>query len=164
MVPPRYTLRQLSYFVAAARAGSIAGAAAAEQVSRSAVAAAINELEAAFQVSLAARSRGIGFELTATGRQVFDLAISLLRDADELTSRVVRGGLTGSLSIGAMPSHRPTVLPLHYEELAKHHPGLRLDVQSQSQPEILAALHAGELDLAVVYGGHAGHDLDGAAV
>lgn len=160
MPVPRFSLRQLAYFAAAARAGSISAAAEHEHVSRSAVAAAINELEELFSVPLASRSRGSGFTLTPTGEQVFELALSLLREADDLPGRATGAALTGSLTVGAFPSLVPTVFPLMFELLAAEHPQLRLDVRSFPQPELLSTLRAGDLDLAVAYNVHLEHDLD----
>lgn len=160
MPVPRFSLRQLAYFVAAASAGSISAAAEHEHVSRSAVATAINELEGLFAVPLAARSRGTGFTLTPTGEQVFELALSLLREADDLPGRATGAALTGSLTVGAFPSLVPTVFPLMFELLAAEHPHLRLDVRSLPQPAVLSAVRAGELDLAVAYNVHLEHDLE----
>ncbi len=160
MPVPRFSLRQLAYFVAAARAGSIAAAAEQEHVSRSAVASAIGELEHLFGLPLATRSRGTGFTLTPTGENVFELALSLLREADDLPGQVTGAALSGSLTVGAFPSVVPTVFPLMFELLAADHPHLRLDVRSFPQPELLAAVRAGELDLAVAYNAHLEHDLD----
>lgn len=160
MPVPRFSLRQLAYFAAAARAGSIAAAAESEHVSRSAVATAINELETLFAVPLASRSRGTGFTLTPTGEQVFELALSLLREADDLPGRATGTALTGSLTVGAFPSVIPTVFPLIFELLAAEHPHLRLEVRSLPQPALLSTLRAGELDLAVAYNVHLEHDLD----
>lgn len=160
MPAPRFSLRQLAYFAAAARAGSISAAADEEHVSRSAVASAINELEELFTVPLASRSRGSGFTLTPTGEQVFELSLSLLREADDLPGRATGAALTGSLTVGAFPSLVPTVFPFLYELLAEQHPDLRLEVRSFPQPELLSTLRAGELDLAVAYNVHLEHDLD----
>lgn len=157
---PRYSLRQLAYFVAAARAGSISPAAESEHVSRSAVAGAVNELETIFAVPLASRSRGSGFTLTPTGEQVFELALSLLREAHDLPGRATGTALTGAVTVGAFPSVVPTVFPLIFEQLATEHPQLRLEIRSFPQPELLATLRAGELDLAVAYNVHLEHDLD----
>lgn len=160
MPVPRFSLRQLAYFAAAARAGSISAAAESEHVSRSAVASAINELEVLFSVPLASRSRGSGFTLTPTGEQVFELSLSLLREADDLPGRATGAALTGSLTVGAFPSLVPTVFPLMFELLAEEHPHLRLEVRSFPQPELLSTLRAGELDLAVAYNVHLEHDLE----
>lgn len=160
MPVPRFTLRQLAYFVAAARAGSIAAAAEAEHISRSVVAAAIDDLEALFGMPLAVRSRGAGFTLTATGDAVFELGLSLLREADDLPGRVTGAQLTGAVTVGSFPSVVPTAFPLIFELLAQRHPDLRLDVHARPQPELLGALRGGELDLAVAYNVHLEHDLE----
>ncbi|WEG09062.1 LysR family transcriptional regulator [Microbacterium horticulturae] len=160
MSTPRFTLRQLAYFVAAARAGSIAAAAESEHISRSVVAGAVNELEALFGMPLATRSRGAGFVLTAAGEAVFELALSLLREADDLPGRVAGSRLTGTVVVGSFPSVVPTAFPLVFELLAEQHPDLRLDVRARPQPELMAALRAGDLDLAVAYNVHLEHDLE----
>ena len=67
---PKYTLRQLAYFVATAEAGTTSGAADRLYVSQSALSSGLDDLEAALDVQLMLRRKGRGIDLTETGRRV----------------------------------------------------------------------------------------------
>jgi DNA-binding transcriptional LysR family regulator len=67
---PRFTLRQLEYFVTVADEGTMAGAANRHQISQSAISLAISDLERALAVQLFIRRKARGVTLSAAARQV----------------------------------------------------------------------------------------------
>ena len=80
-------LRQLTYFLAIADAGSITLAAAQLHVSQSAVAATLTQLEATLDVQLCVRRRAHGVQLTAAGRMLRDRASVDVRARSSAASR-----------------------------------------------------------------------------
>jgi DNA-binding transcriptional LysR family regulator len=64
------SLRQLRFFVAAAEAGTIAGAAAREHISQSTIALAVSELERTLGVQLFLRRQAKGLTITQAGLAV----------------------------------------------------------------------------------------------
>lgn len=80
-------LQQLRYFCAACRMRSLSRAAESLHVSQPSVSMAIRELEREFGVSLIAR-RYQGFALTEEGTALWEMAQSLLRHADHMSSQM----------------------------------------------------------------------------
>lgn len=148
-----FTLRQLSYFVAVADAGSLAGAAERLHVSHTAVAAALTELERLLRSQLAVRRKAHGVTLTPAGRHLYARAQALLEDAEEIELSVVSQGaeLAGPLVVGCYSTLAPTVTPPLWAAFAHQHSKVKLSFVTGTQDEISASLDRGELDLAVVY-------------
>ncbi len=149
----RYTLRQLTYFVAVADAGTIAAAADELHVSQTAVAAAVKELERIFGTQLTVRRKAHGVSLTPAGRQLHARAAAFLREAEELELSTSSGGgeLAGPLVVGCYLTLAPTMLPGLLEFFAAEHPKVQLDFVEGTQDAVQDKLVAGELDLAIVY-------------
>lgn len=149
----RYTLRQLSYFVAVADRGSISAAALQLHASQSAVAAAVTELERAFATQLMVRRKAHGISLTAAGSYVHARAADLLAVAGELELNASSGGttLTGPLVVGCYQTLASTILPVLLERFSSAHPGVQLNFVEGAQDWLQELLFSGKLDLAVVY-------------
>ena len=150
---PAYTLRQLTYFLAVAEAGSISGAAGRLHVTPTAVASAITDLERVLRTQLMVRRKAHGVALTPTGTFLRERARTLLRDADELELATASGGteLAGPLVLGCYATIAPTIVPMLMEWITTHHPMVELTVVTGSQAELPHRLLAGALDLAIVY-------------
>jgi DNA-binding transcriptional LysR family regulator len=150
---PEYTLRQIAYFVAAAEAGSISGAAAQLHVTPTAVASAITDLERVLRTQLMVRRKAHGVALTPTGAFLRERARTLLRDAAELELAAAGGGteLAGPLVLGCYVTLAPTIVPMLMEWTATHHPKVDLTVVTGSQDELPQQLLAGALDLSIGY-------------
>ncbi|MCZ0991710.1 LysR family transcriptional regulator [Streptomyces diastatochromogenes] len=147
------SLRQLRYFVAAAEAGTIAGAAAREHISQSTVALAIGELERALGVQLFLRRQAKGLTITQAGLAVLADARPLLAHADELVSsaRSLGGRLSGNLVIGCYTTLAPFLMPGVLEGFATEHPTVRLSFIEGSQVELQARLLDGSCEMALLY-------------
>lgn len=152
MNQPRFTLRQLQYFVAIAESGTLRAAADQLHVSQPTLSLALTELERALRVQLCVRRKAHGVTLTPSGTQVLRQARQLLRQAEDLeTSASGDGTLTGALSLGCYETLAPTVLPPLLQGFGALHPELHIDFTETTQDVLQQRLLAGELDLAILY-------------
>ena len=144
-------LRQFEYLSALAREGHFGRAAKACHVSQPTLSASIRKLEAELGVQIVQRGhRFDGF--TPEGKLVLSWAHRILAEQtalrQELTS--MRGGLSGVLRIGAIPTAL-TVAPLLTTPLHTQHPLVRVSVESASSRDIVHRLSEFELDLGMTY-------------
>lgn len=150
---PRYSLRQLLYFVAVAEEGTISAAAERLRVSPSAVAAALTDLERALKTQLCVRRKAHGVTLTVSGTQLLRHSRTLLRQARELEYELADAGgaLTGTLSIGCFIGLAPALLPRLLQGFGRLHPRLTIDFEEGDQTGLQQRLADGKLDLAMLY-------------
>lgn len=150
---PAFTLRQLSYFLAAAEHGTFAAAAREVHLSASAFADAMTELEKAVGVQLLFRRRAHGLTLTAHGADLLPRARRLLTDAAEIGHALTAepGRLVGPVRVGCYVTLGPAVVPALLTDVRAHHPGIEVTVVEVSEDDVTARLVGGELDLAIVY-------------
>jgi DNA-binding transcriptional LysR family regulator len=150
---PDFTLRQLSYLVAAADAGTIAGAAARLHVSASAISDAITELERTLGSPLCVRRRAHGLTLTSAGVGVVEHARPLLAASRELSVslRSTDGELVGPITIGCYPTLAPTILPPLLHDFGVAHPRVDLHIVETTHDLLEGRIEAGEVDVAFVY-------------
>jgi len=148
---PRPTLRQLEYLVAVAEALSFRAAAAACHVSQPALSEQIRLLEEQLGVRLLERdSQRVA--LTAAGEHVLERARAVLGDVDSLVDAALGAGgpLSGPLSLGAIPTVAPYVLPGLVAATRRTHPRLRLVLREAQTSALLEELRAGRLDAALL--------------
>ncbi|MGM1029359.1 MAG: LysR family transcriptional regulator [Actinomycetota bacterium] len=150
---PVFTLRQLSFLVCAAEAGTVAGAAARLHVSPSAVSEALTELERSLGAQLTVRRRARGLTLTSTGVDVVARARALLASARELESSLsaALGELVGPITIGCYPTLVPMVLPPILQGFAREHPRVELEIVEATHDRLKGRLESGQVDVAFVY-------------
>ncbi|MEV7085751.1 LysR family transcriptional regulator [Streptomyces sp. NPDC093085] len=144
-------LRQLEYLVALARERHFARAAASCYVSQPSLSAAIRKLEHELDVPIV--RRGHRFEgLTPEGERVLLWAHRILAERDALRQELsaMRGGLTGTLRIGAIPTAL-TAASLLTTPFVARHPLARVRLDSLSSRDIARRLAAFELDIALTY-------------
>lgn len=149
--PHPFTLRQLQYVVAVAELLSFRRAAERCHVSQPSLSAQILQLEAALGVQLFERDRRRVLP-TAAGSVVIDRARELLLLADDLghAAKQASNPLEGELRIGVIPTISPYLLPKVAPALRKAFPKLRVKWTEDRTPNVSRALHAGELDAAIV--------------
>lgn len=149
----RFTLKQLSYFVAAGDTGSVTLAAERLNISPPSVSAAIQQLEAEFAVQLFVRHHAQGLSLTQAGQRLLQAAKSLVNQAEDLygIAQEVSTTISGRLAIGAFPTFAPLVLPEIFRLFAREHPRVQLEATTGDQVVLLAALRRAEISAAVTY-------------
>ncbi len=144
------TFRQLRYFVALADAGNFTLAAELANVTQPALSLQIKELEANLGVKLVERMpREI--RLTRAGQDVLARARVILTEVRDLeASARLRGGLSGSLTLGAIPTIAPYLLPHVLTRLRSADISLELKVREAQTHRLVDALQKGEIDAAVI--------------
>ncbi|GAB3626472.1 LysR family transcriptional regulator [Pandoraea terrae] len=145
-----FTLRQLAYFVAAARHGSTARAARAENVSQPSISHAIAELEAQWGEALFLRIHAQGIELTAAGRRRLAQAQRVLGEAARLASDD-GARITGELSVGCFSTLGPLMFPAILRAVSKRHPDVIVRLHEGDTETLVAGVERGTLDLALMY-------------
>ncbi len=144
-------LRQLEYLAALDRERHFGRAAAACHVSQPALSAAIRSLERELAIPLVRRARRFeGF--TPEGERVLTWVHRALADLDGLEQEVsrLRGGMEGTLRIGAIPTSLP-VSTLVTGPFRARHPRMSIRVMSMSSRQIADGLARGELDAGLTY-------------
>lgn len=144
-------LRQLEYLTALAREGHFGRAAQACHVSQPALSAGIRKLEAELGVQVVLR--GQRFEgFTPEGQQVLTWAQRMLAERDALGQELamMRGGLSGRLRIGAIPTAL-TVASLLTGPMREEHPGVQFSLESMSSRQIVDSLHDFGIDVGMTY-------------
>ena len=144
--------RRLLIFREAARRGSLSAAATALGWTQPAVGQHIQRLERDLGLALALRTTR-GITLTEAGTR-------LLSHADAVASRLAAAGQemdalrtlrTGRLRLTAFPSAAATLVPPALARVAAAAPGLDVWLTELEPPEALAAILAGDIDLAVLF-------------
>jgi DNA-binding transcriptional LysR family regulator len=149
----KFTLKQLSYFVAAGEAGSILKAAEKIHVSQPSISNAITHLEDIFELQLFIRHHAQGMSLTTAGSQIMAQSKRLLRDANELKSFAgkLSDHIFGSINIGCFTPLAPIVTPELCYGFMQSFPGVDVNVSENNQAELLSSLKKGSIDLALTY-------------
>ena len=147
----RVISRKYLYLIALAREKHFGRAAASCHVSPSTLSAAIRDLES--ELGVAVVERGQQFAgLTPEGQRVLDYAQRAAASTADLHQELarLRGGLSGRLRLGVIPTALTVVASLT-SGFALRHPQVRSEVLSLSTGEILARLHAFELEAGIIY-------------
>lgn len=107
------SLKAMEYFATALRHGSISKAAAELNIAASAIGAAIDQVEAAFDLTLTIRQRARGIEANASGRQIAQSFERLLEDYRSVLSEGadLKQAISGALRIGYYAPIAPAFLP-----------------------------------------------------
>ena len=146
-----FTLRQLRFFVAAAEAGTVSGAARELSISQSSVTEAIRALEDDLGVTL--------FERQARGLVITHRGSAFLRHARQILAdvAVARAALhddgeqaTGRLSLGVTSLVAGYVLSDILQRFRRAHPLIALNVIEDTGEYLQHLLIGGELDVAVL--------------
>lgn len=144
---PRFTLRQLHYFVAVARCGQISAAATEVGLSQSAMTLAIADLEQAVGTALLERGRQ-GVTLTHQGQGFLQHAESVLRMANEAARFPFRGrDLEGKLELAATYTVLGYFLLPALARFRELYPRVELSLEELPRKEIESRLTSGELEM-----------------
>jgi DNA-binding transcriptional LysR family regulator len=107
------SLKAMEYFTTALRHGNISKAGAELNIAASAIGAAIDQVEAAFDLTLTIRQRSRGIEANASGRHVAQNFERLLEDYRSVLAEGadLKQALSGTLRIGYYAPIAPAFLP-----------------------------------------------------
>lgn len=144
-------LRQLEYLAALDRERHFGRASAACHVSQPTLSSGIRSLERELGVPLVRRARRFeGF--TPEGERILTWAQRAIADLDALQQEVsrLRGGLEGTLRVGAIPTSLP-LSPLITERFRARHPRMRVRWISMTSRQIAHGLAHGEIDAGLTY-------------
>jgi DNA-binding transcriptional LysR family regulator len=146
------SLRQLELFAALPHFGTLSAAAAHLHISESALSQAITNLERTVGEQLCVRRKARGLTLTPTGQQFAEQARRIMADTQELVLSAGRGQeLRGPVKLGCYSSFAVNLVPELLEGFPKRHPGVDLEIMVGTNEELLTALDAGRLDVALVF-------------
>jgi DNA-binding transcriptional LysR family regulator len=146
-----FTLRQLQFFVAAAEAASVSGAARALSISQSSVTEAIQALEDDLGVTLFDR-RARGLDLTHKGSLFLRHATQILGDVANARNAFTEeaGQETGRLSLGVTSLVAGYVLSDILSRFRRAHPQVEVSAIEDNGEYLQHLLIGGELDVAVL--------------
>ncbi|MGA2342155.1 MAG: LysR family transcriptional regulator [Steroidobacteraceae bacterium] len=149
----KFTLRQLTYFIAAAETSSITLASKRANISQPAISTAISHIERELEAQLFLRHHAQGLSLTPAGRALLRDAKQLMKQAEGLysaaadISRLPRG----ELSVGWFSTLAPIVMPEVASAFLKAFPDVRLRSIESDQEGLLAGLKRAETEVAITY-------------
>jgi LysR family transcriptional regulator, hydrogen peroxide-inducible genes activator len=151
LAPHPCTLRQLQYAVAVASELSFRRAAARCRVSQPSLSAQLAQLEASLGVRLFERDKKKVL-VTAAGRDVIERARRLLVEADDLVEAARRASdpLTGTLTLGVIPTISPYLLPSAAPRLRAEYPRLTIAWIEDRTEQLVARLGEGSIDGALL--------------
>jgi len=149
----RFTLRQLSCFVAACDGGGIGAAAARLHLAQATVSAAIADLERTLGVQLLVRGRRRAAMPSPAGRELLAQAAEVLAAAGRLDERsaALRGDVSGELPVGCLVTLAPAVAPAACRAFEQRWPRARVALLPAHQAELLARLDDGSIAVAITY-------------
>ena len=139
----------LRAFVAVAETGGMTAAANLLHLTQAAVSQQIKRLEETFGSRLFERDRR-GLRLTDAGERLFGRAKRLLALNDEIWAEMTADDFTGEVRLGIPYDLVGIYLPSVLKSFAQAHPKVQITLVCRTSPELVAALEAGEVDLAVV--------------
>ena len=145
------TLQDLRYVVALADHGHFGRAATACDIGQSTLSTQIKKLETQLGVTLFERTTK-SVSVTAIGAEIAGRARQILADVDALVSvgHHIAGPLTGTFSLGVIPTLGPYLLPWLVPALRKEYPELRLAVREDLTASLLERVGSHRLDAALV--------------
>ncbi len=148
------TIIQLEYLIAVANHGSFSAAAVYCNVTQPSLSTQIKNLEEELGVPLFIRgSKKV--ELTQMGRGVLERAkgaVACFYGVREHVSQA-KGEVRGKLRIAAIPTIAPYLLHRFIPTFVKQYPEVELNVREMTTSQIIAALHADDLDIGIAAAG-----------
>jgi len=144
-------IHQLRYFLAVARLRSFTRAAEHEHVAQPSLSQQIRKLEDEMGARLFNRL-GRSITLTPYGQRFEQRARRVLAELDGARQEMdeMLGLHRGSLTLGAIPTLAPYLLPAVLASFGRAYPGIGVSMHEGLTSSLLAELAAGELDLALL--------------
>ncbi len=149
----RFTLKQLTYFAAAAEAGTVIGAAERVRISPPSISSAIAQLEAAFGVQLFVRHHAQGLTLTPAGQSFLRAVKLFLQQAEELQHMAgdLAQRVAGPLSLGCLVTLAPMLLPDLCLGFEAEHPAVTITITEGHHQELIEKLRRAEISACLTY-------------
>ncbi|WP_170773203.1 LysR substrate-binding domain-containing protein [Ruegeria lacuscaerulensis] len=149
----RFTLKQLQYFDAALRTGSIARASVEMNISQSSITAAIDMIESTTQAELLRRMPAKGIVPTDKGIEIGARIRTFLEQARIFESDLLTltGDPAGTLRLGCYAPTAPYVLPPILKRISQDFPQIRVEIKEGDMLSIAEMLNSGVVDLALTY-------------
>ncbi|ADZ71601.1 LysR family transcriptional regulator [Polymorphum gilvum] len=153
MPAPRFSLRQLHYFVTVAELGSIRDASSLLNVSQTALSQALSELEREIGTTLLHRRRAIGANLTSAGTMLLGRARAVLDAAGdfEAAAQNWEHELAGRLGVSCYSTLSPFLAARLLGRFREEHPMVRIDFRDSSAERMAADLRQGRCELGLTY-------------
>jgi LysR family transcriptional regulator, hydrogen peroxide-inducible genes activator len=154
-------LHQLRYFCAIVDSGSFSRAARQAHVSQPSLSQQIRKLEDELGARLFDRL-GRSVRLTELGQTFLPRARAVLHELEAARGDVdqQKDSLGGNITIGAIPTVAPYLLPKHLANFSRKFPQARITVIEEITPVLLERLHAASIDLAVLALPIRGHEFE----
>jgi len=143
-------MNQLRYVAAAARAGNFSRAAEQCRVSQPSLSQQIQKLEDELGERLFDRTKR-QTKLTAHGVAFLPRAVRILEEAEMATREAseAKSLLSGTLTIGVLPTIAPYLLPAAIGAFSRKYPGVEIVVQEETTARLLKQVAAYEVDFAI---------------
>ena len=144
-------IHQLRYFVAVAEEGSFSRAAAREHVAQPSLSQQIQKLEAEMDQRLFDRlSRSV--VVTEAGKCLLEYARKILIEIAEARRCLddLKHDIAGRLTIGAIPTMAPYVLPKLIGKFQTRYPKVDLEILEDTTESLALRLEDGTLDIAIM--------------
>ncbi|MFV9475101.1 LysR substrate-binding domain-containing protein [Advenella sp. RU8] len=138
----------LRTLVTVEKTNTFSGAAEALFKTQSAVSQQMQRLEEQMGYPLF-QKRGRHRELTQQGKQLAEYARRLLAINDEVLRTVGRQQMEGHIRFGATFDVADTILPIVLTHIARYAPKVKLDIQVDRSPALMALLASGNIDMAI---------------
>ncbi|SLN27814.1 HTH-type transcriptional regulator CysB [Roseovarius litorisediminis] len=157
----RFTLRQLSYFIAAGETGSVTRAAESVNISQPSVSAAIAHLEKEFGVQLFVRQHAQGLSLTPAGERLLQAARKSLRSAQDLYDLAgdMAGVVSGQINVGTFRTFGALIIPELWRSFTEIYPDVQIRLTAGNEAELMEQLRKARIDVALTYQVHLADDM-----
>lgn len=144
-------IQRLRYFLAVAEAGSVSRAATRLRVAQPSISQQLRKLEESMGRKLFDR-QGRGMVLTDAGRGLQGRAARIVAEVDSLLRDGAGGADEGAsrLSVGAIPTMAPYILPRALSALRKKLPACEISVREDVTERLVEMLHDNVLDCAIL--------------
>jgi len=144
-------MHQLRYAVAVARMGNFSRAAEHCHVAQPSLSQQILKLEEELGERLFERTKREA-RPTTHGEAFLRRALRILEEVDAAHREAedAKDLLTGTVTIGVIPTIAPYLLPRAMAAFAKEYPGVEMIVQEETTPRLLKLLHNYEIDFALI--------------
>ena len=144
------TLRQIEFFLAVSKEGSITRAADAVHVSPP-LSRALAQLEDELGVELFVRGKK-GTELTAAGKIALSGATKMAEDMRQMQADLYefKVGRINTIHIGSINAISSRILPFQISKFKKEHPHVAVVVHEESSPQLARRLEQRELDVCII--------------